>query len=604
MSEDRFKQARRNLYDKHNQRQQDTGFSDFDDEATALVNTNALNPGQQGAPSLPFSSNPPSLPGAGSLPTPAGAYPNNPIQQHNRTPGMMIGDGFDEGFGEENTAFVSLPDVQNMPSPHANPMGDFGGEATDFVNINDIQMDLGGGGNPILQDSVLTQSYQFGPESIQDLSSTLIFAQNVNGQSVILKRIWTEDASTFPQEIRDRVALIDSIRHPNLVSLNGMIATPSGVWIELTRPPGYRLSDIITQNGPQETGVVFEWLSGVGDALDEIHKQGYVHAGLTPDAIWVQSEGGVMLEPFDILAFEDRGDLAPYGPREMSYAPDQRELTPATDTFCLANIAFISLTGLPIDLSKAGEVEPKVSKAFQRALSANPRERFQKAADFLKPFRTAASTKKGLPDLNFKYLVIGVGVLLIAVVGFLYLNQQNAAEAARKAAIANALPTPFEVPEDGPDPRIKIQLDLKNDPVTLNGLKTLDKAAKQQAEQARIDAREDLDGVSSLISSQRKEKYNASLGAITRAIRLSGESEDDTLFLKDLRKRKDVIAIRKGYFRRINGALEKEKAGSARLLYTNFAAIEPTAPALTFFNKNKTAEVKQLISIVPPEEDE
>ncbi len=584
MSDDRFKQARKNLYDKHNQRQQDSGFGDFEDEATAMVDISQRPQHVGGPPAVPPTGN-----------------------------SIVIGDGFDDGFGDEATAFVSLPELQQQnaaanPAPPANNyggLGEFGGEATDFVNLNDLNLDMGGPvGDPILTDPVLTQSYQYGPESVQNLASTLIFAQNVGGQSVILKRIWTEDPATFPDELKERVAALDGVRHPNLVALNGMLATPSGVWIELSRPPGYRLTDVIMQNGPQPTDVVFGWLTGVGDALDEIHRNGYIHAGLTPDAIWVQSEGGVMLEPFDLLAFEDRGDLAPFGPREMSYAPDQRELTNATDTFCLANIAFVALTGLPIDLSKAAEVEPKVGKALQRALSANPRERFQTAAEFLRPFRKSGSAKKGMPDLNFKYLVIGIGVLLIGVVGVLYWKQQSGAEAARKAALANALPVPFEIPEEGPDPRVKITLDLKTDPIDNSGKRLLDKVEKRKAERARIEAREDLTGVATLIEGQRKEKYSASLSAITRAIRISGRTEEDTIFLEDLRKRKDVVKIRKDYFVRISKALEKEKAGSARIAYTSFAAIEPNAPALTFFNRNKTAEVKQLISIAEIQNEE
>ncbi len=566
MSDDRFKQARKNLRDKHKQRQQGSGLP-LEDQPTSAIGIDRR----------------PGRPKNGS---------------------MIIGDDFDEGFGEEATAFVNVQAMQNGPPalPPALPNtqnfgsddGDFGGEATDFVNVNDLQMDMG---NQILTDSVLTQTYQYGPESIQNLASTLIFAQKADGQSVILKRVWNGDPAAFPDDLRERISAVDVVRHPNLVSLNGMLATPTGVWLELTRPPGYRLTDVLTQNGPQPNVVVFGWLTGVGEALDEIHRNGYIHAGLTPDAIWVKSDGGVMLEPFDLLAFEDRGNLAPYGPREMTYAPEQRELTSSTDTFCLANIAFAALTGLPLDLAKAGEVDPIVGKALQRALSANPRERFSTAAEFLKPFQNLEKKKGILPDLNFKFLIMAVGILMIGVVGLLYFQQQQSANAKRAAALANAAPTPFEVPEEGPDPRIKVIVDLKNDPLNRLAPRLLDKAEKRKVEQARIEAREELKGVEKLPSGQRKTKYTTSLSTITRAILISGETKEDTVFIKELRKRKDVIKMRKDYFTRITDSLEKGKSGSARINYTSYAAIEPEAPGLAFFNTNKTAKVERLVSI-------
>lgn len=608
MSDDRFKQARKDLYDKHNQRQQDVDYGGFEDEATSLVDIGGMN-------SQPASTRatvpPPLRPNANPPPI----KPNPPSSSS-----LALGHAHGENFGEENTQFLTLDasnalnasertqmltlDEDTFSSTDNFSSNNDNANSTEFINIAEIQAQGNFEGGDVLSDTILRQNYQYSAESIQQGTTTLIFAQNNAGHSVILKRIWEQDSALFPPELNQQIAALDALRHPNFVHLNGMLATPTGVWVELSRPPGYRLSDVISQNGPQPEEVVFGWLGSVADALHVIHSAGFVHASLTPDTIWVQTDGSAMLEPFGILSFEERGDLSPYGPREMSFPPEQRELSSATDTFCLANIAFVALTGLPLDFSKVNKVSPKVGKLLQRGLSLNPSERFQSAQEFVKPFRVLTEGKKNaLPNIDVKYLIIGVGVLLFSIVGILYFVQQSNAKDAAIEAEKNKLPIPFVVPEKGPDPRLKILVDLESDPISKIKIR-MDRNAEADADRLRVKAEEYIQGIEKYGKGQQRKQYRLSLAAIVKAIRLTGGTPEDLEFLKDLHQKKPVIAIRKKYFKEITAALLDNDLSAAKLNYQHLSAIELEIPAMNFFNSYKTANIKKLYSVEDIEGEE
>ena len=261
MAEDSCKQARRSLIDRHNQRQQggggaDTFDGDFEDEATAMVSLDAgmqfappptfaeesqeedsfgehtemislddYAPGrdQQAAPAPSFGS--PQGQGSFGAPAPAAGHEFRGV---NPNQSLVIGD---EGGYDGNTAFVNINDFAAGESfvPDDASAGYEG--STQFVNLAALQAGAAaeaGGPAGIEQDPVLRQGYQYGAESIQYGEITLVFAQNQQGRPVVLKRIWDGDPNGMPMPLRQRVAALDQIRHPQLVGLNGMIAAPTG----------------------------------------------------------------------------------------------------------------------------------------------------------------------------------------------------------------------------------------------------------------------------------------------------------------------------------------------------------------------------------------
>ncbi len=750
MSDDRFKQARRSLIDRHNQRQQqggDTFDDDFEDEKTAMVNLDEAG-GPTFAPPPNFSSSDDEFDSEGfdddeatemiTLGELENAVPNR--HQQNQSGGLQINThsgiqptfnnfgshreeppqqggsgfgqpqsgnfgqqpsgsfgqqsgGFDEpsgnfgqpggggfgqkpsggGFGQQpshgfgqpetqpghileapqesgsqtltvgdggydgNTAFVNLNDFAQggeMFTPDVDSGGYEG--STQFVNLAALQAGAAQGSMPIEHDPVLKEAYQFTAESVQQGEITLVFAQNPAGQPVVLKRIWDGDPNGMPLPLRQRVTALDQIRHPRLVGLNGMLGSQTGAWVDLPRPGGYRLTDILSQNGPQPEAAATQWITQVAEILELIHQQGFVYGNLTPDAIWVQDDGSIILEPFDILEFEHRGNLGTFGPPEMNFPPDQRQLYPATDIYSLAAVYVAATTGLPLNLQAVQSMDKKTAAALQSALQQNPQERPQSAREFTSALGGKASGKK--PPK--KALLAAVAVVAVAAVAGAFLlkpgggkknqNKQAAVAAATAggeqpvagtngalaaagtngaivAAGTNGAPAEataqvassagnFEM-----DPRLEVDAAYRlSESGAPENVVDPDAAAA-----ARAEAREALEEIDKLTDNGKRDKYRQALLAMATAVRASGgPTAEDRKILSELSEEEIVRDIQSEYFDKLHDGMTKGKISRVKSVYPLLASIDADADEMDFFNKNKQLEFKQIPSKNSGDEEE
>lgn len=720
MSDDRFKQARRSLIDRHNQRQQqgdgnqpDTFDGDFEDEATAMVNLDGTphqfnpppnyeeedartemlsvdqafgrepEPTGPGAPAgqgvqmrthsgvqpsydglgnqnQPFAQHQEQPPGAGFGQPPAGeqhggfgqpqysepqygepqysepqwdAPSQQELQGQSPQNSLVIGDS---GGFDGNTQFVNLNDFAEGEDaesfvPDDSAAGYEG--STQFVNLNVLQAGAAQGGQmPVEHDPVLKENYQFGPESVQHGEFTLIFAQNTSGRPVILKRIWEGDPNGMPMPVRQRVAALDQIRHPRLIALNGMLTSQSGAWVELNRPPGYRLTDIIENNGPQPPDTVKGWIAQAADILGAIHKQGFVYANLTTDALWVQEDGTVLLEPFDVLSFEHRGSLGAFGPPEMNFPPEQRQLYPSSDIYSLATVTVAAITGLPVNLGAINELPKKIANAVTASLQQNPQERPATMEEFVGQMEKSG----GMPAMNMKIVIAAVALLAFGGLGgaWYFLKGPGAAVSAPAvtgddpaiaaagdttgAAMAAtdttaggtnagtngvAEPPPPEVTVAGvaQDPRVTIETSYAiNPPEEPSDVRRDGDPAKADA--ARAEARELLEDVDKLVRSQQEEKYQLALQRITEAVRLSGgPTPEDEKFIKELFEREDVQRFQRAYFEKIHEGLESDNVSRVKAQYPQLSAVDANATDADFFSRNKAVSVSKIKRSGAPE---
>lgn len=286
----------------------------------------------------------------------------------------------------EGTQTLDLDELQEVDDYGAPPAGQaFAEESTQFVDLNALAAGAASvttpatfGSQPIgsvispQQDPLLTQSYQFTPEAIQQYGShTLIFARNQQGQDIVLKRIWEGHSTQMPEEMRQKLNLLMQIQHEHLIRMCGVFDSHSGCWVEIERPPGNRLSHML-QSGPQTRLDVALWAYPVADAIQHVHSYSVLYANLTPDAIWIDLDTKtIVIEPFDILSFEDRGSLGVYGPPELQQ-PGSYPPTPATDVYSFAAVVVAALTATP-DPNQVGLVEHnKLRQELIKALELNP----------------------------------------------------------------------------------------------------------------------------------------------------------------------------------------------------------------------------------------
>lgn len=592
MSEDRFKQARRSLLDR--QSQQPSGFDDeFDDEATGMVDLGSVRSGghAQNAPPI-------------AQPTQSPAYNQAPAPHRATAPAaparasVVIG----EPVGEGATAFIDISALAAGGPPAA--VADEG--STQFININQLQSEANiHSAMSIDQDPVLNQSYAFGPESMQEGEFTLIFANDAMGRAVVLKRIWEGDVNTMPAELRQRVQMLDQIRHPRLIGLTGMFASPTGAWVELPRPAGYRLTDILAGRGPQPAELVATWVQQIAEVLTFVHQFQFVYANMTTDAIWVQDDGNIFVEPFDILTFENRGNLGVFGPPELNYPPQQRQVFPSTDVYSLAAITIAALSGLPVNLGAVAQLPKPFSDACAKAIQQNPLERIASPAEFAEAIAgkagkagKIAGAKGGGP--NMKVLIGGVAAVGVITLGALALltgpseqtaprNEVAATAAQPTTATQELAPLPDGLTVES-DPRVTVVAGIRTSPVVEGS----DFKSPETAEGLRKEARAALAGIDRLNDDGRRAKYKESLNKMVAAVRASELTDEDRAFLSSLSEEKLVKQLREQKLKEVQEALQNGNMGSTKTGYTGLEAIDPSASHVGFFNRNKTVKIRPL----------
>ncbi len=182
---------------------------------------------------------------------------------------------------------------------------------------------------------------------------------------------------------------------------------------ETRRGPGYLRRWItgetvrahLNRMGTAEIPYVLQVLRGVASSLSYLHDNGTTHGALTQDTVWVAPTGRLwMLEwqwaipreeipagmrPLLAGGFPDGG--RPPTARPPEWANNEWIPTAASDQWQLASICFAVLTGEdppasdvpPVRLIRP-ETPASVAAAIDRALSANPADRFSSAAAMLR----------------------------------------------------------------------------------------------------------------------------------------------------------------------------------------------------------------------------
>jgi serine/threonine-protein kinase len=182
---------------------------------------------------------------------------------------------------------------------------------------------------------------------------------------------------------------------------------------ETRRGPGYlrrwitgeSVSAHLDRLGTAEIPYVLQVLRGAASTLSYLHDTGTTHGALGGDTVWVTPTGRLwMLEwqwaiPRDEIPpglmpsrmqLDADGGTSP-NPTPPEWVGDKWEPTPASDQWQLAAMCFAALTGEnppSIDIPPVRLLRPEcpasVATAIDRALLANPGERFHSIAAFLR----------------------------------------------------------------------------------------------------------------------------------------------------------------------------------------------------------------------------
>ena len=176
---------------------------------------------------------------------------------------------------------------------------------------------------------------------------------------VILPHLARED--TFRKRFSREARLAASLKHPNIVQVNGFDIIDGTPFIEMEYVPGVDLRRILRLASPNEKLSLNESIAvlyAVGRGLNHAHrhgggengKGGIIHCDLNPHNILISTLGEVKVADFgiaramlgDIAASATiRGKLAYMSPEQM----EGKELDQHTDLFSLGIIAYQLLSG-------------------------------------------------------------------------------------------------------------------------------------------------------------------------------------------------------------------------------------------------------------------
>ena len=602
-------------------------FSDYSDDdeggATQMVDLNALQGGAEIATSVPDYSTP-EVPdyeastqfvniNAMQAGPPPSHQPMAP--QHGYHSGPQP---FAQPSGPQPFAQPSSPsEFATAAQPPVTAEG-----TTQFLDINALSQGQGLGqgapmgpsGNvgPIEQDHTLRGGYQFGPESIQQFgANTLIFAVTPQGEDVVLKRVWDQSPDSFPDWLISRVQQLNQIKHKHLAEMNGLFTSSSGCWAELGRPKGVRLTHLLS-NGPKDPKVVKKWMKQVAEAITAVHKHSVLYSSLSPESIWIEEDtGAVTLEPFDVLAFEDRGNLGVFGAPELQMPVDQRPVTPATDVYSFAAVTLMCLTGQvsPQSLESLQKMD-KLKEALRAALSPDPNTRPTTFDPILKTLGSAGG-------FDTRLLVPIALVMMLMMIGVVVLKKKKK-PAAPQPPVATAGPTgeaPSNVAALDPlklkarvvapgevetDERLKIETSYQ-----LNPGQALDEDEpheptedeRKMADRERARAQGIIKDAPRAINDIEREKaYKNAFESLTKISKLEGalDASDKKMF-RQLAEDDFARDLYISYIKEVEAPLMNKNIGKARMPYSKLSKLDPYAKSGAFFERHKNPKFNIIV---------
>jgi len=227
-------------------------------------------------------------------------------------------------------------------------------------------------------------------------------------REVAVKRLHSESSEDVEIRFVREAKLGASLNHPNLVWVFDILTDEEGLVIVMEYVDGPNLGREVSR-GPLSSRRAVEVLAATASALEHAHEHGIVHRDVKPANVLLGRDGAIKLADLGIATAADitritRSDVALGTASYM--APEQlegRKVTPATDIYALATVAFEVLSGIkartgrtPVEVAHHISSEPppdlrdvwdraprEAAEVLSAAMARDPEERPASACDFV-----------------------------------------------------------------------------------------------------------------------------------------------------------------------------------------------------------------------------
>lgn len=234
------------------------------------------------------------------------------------------------------------------------------------------------------------------------------------------------------QRFKQEVEALTLVKHPNVVAvLDAGKFSDGKPYVVMEYIDGVTLRSLVPLGGMdrKNAGAI---LGDIGAALGHIHNQGIVHRDLKPENIMIQvfSDGTEVVKILDLgIAKVKDSMLTRVGHNlrigtEAYMSPEQkdgREITPASDIYAMAIIAYEMVNGKrptaqSATLLRQGRLSRKAYNLILRGLSEDPAARPQSAKQFGEDLKNALTTSV-LPIPSIPTIAIAIAIISLLSFG-------------------------------------------------------------------------------------------------------------------------------------------------------------------------------------------
>jgi serine/threonine-protein kinase len=253
-------------------------------------------------------------------------------------------------------------------------------------------------------------------------------ARPTSGDDELAIKVMHADLCQTPDAVarfRREAELMSRLDHPSIVAIRELGALPDGrPFMVMDRLDGVDLEAVLAERGHLPAHEALAILDALAGALEAAHAAGVIHRDVKPSNVFLDRSGRVVLLDFGVAKLLDpatgslTGSLVAIG-TPTCMAPEQivgGEITPRTDVYGLANLAFHVLAGEPpfrdssptvlqqLHLharrprpSSRGALPVALDAPIVRGMDRDPRRRQASPGAFVAELRAAIRTVSAAP---------------------------------------------------------------------------------------------------------------------------------------------------------------------------------------------------------------